>query len=224
LQLETEWLRSIRQHAGVLAFCHLTNNYGYTGDWYINNIADLEKGPTLHWFKHAFSPAAVFVNLTDERYTKHLDPHKPGSELLFTLVGVNDYTKASKGKAILKILDSEGKAVHNQQMEVEIPAGMNKYIPVSLKLPGKAGGYLIVNEFYPSGQKEPVISRRYIKVGELREYTYYELELELIFSMLGETSTKEIIINTNPKGFDQHKKVAKAGGKIAGDARNQPEI
>ena len=49
-------------------------------------------------------------------------------------------------------------------------------------------------------------------------------DLELIFSMLGEASTKEIITNTNPKGFDQHKRVAKAGGKIAGDARKQLEI
>ena len=49
-------------------------------------------------------------------------------------------------------------------------------------------------------------------------------DLELIFSMLGEASTKEIAINTNPKGFEQNKKVANAGGKIAGDARKQLEI
>ena len=41
LQLETEWLRSEQNLAGVLAFCYLTNNYGYTGDWFINNIKDL---------------------------------------------------------------------------------------------------------------------------------------------------------------------------------------
>lgn len=49
-------------------------------------------------------------------------------------------------------------------------------------------------------------------------------DLELIFSMLGEASTKEIIINTNPEGFVQNQKVAKAGGKIAGDARKQLEL
>ena len=49
-------------------------------------------------------------------------------------------------------------------------------------------------------------------------------DLELIFSMLGEASTKEIIINTNPEGFAQHQKVAKVGGKIAGDARKQLEM
>lgn len=42
--------------------------------------------------------------------------------------------------------------------------------------------------------------------------------------MLGEASTKEIVVNTNPKGFEQNKRAAKAGGKIAGDARKQLEI
>jgi hypothetical protein len=45
LQLETEWLRSNRNIAGVLAFCYLTNNYGYTGDWFIDNVKDLKPGP-----------------------------------------------------------------------------------------------------------------------------------------------------------------------------------
>jgi len=49
-------------------------------------------------------------------------------------------------------------------------------------------------------------------------------DFELIFSMLGEPSTKEIVINTNPQGFDENKRAAKAGEKIAGDARKQLEI
>jgi len=49
-------------------------------------------------------------------------------------------------------------------------------------------------------------------------------DLELIFSMLGEASTKEIVINTDPIGFGLNKKAAKAGGKNAGDARKQLEI
>jgi len=44
LQCETEWLRANRSIAGVLAFCHLTNNYGYTGDWFVGNIKDLTPG------------------------------------------------------------------------------------------------------------------------------------------------------------------------------------
>ena len=49
-------------------------------------------------------------------------------------------------------------------------------------------------------------------------------DLELIFSMLGEASTKEIAVNTNTQGFEQNKRAAKVGGKIAGDARKQLEI
>ena len=48
-------------------------------------------------------------------------------------------------------------------------------------------------------------------------------DLELIFSMLGEASTKEISVNKNAQGFDENKMAAKMGGKIAGDARRQLE-
>jgi DNA-damage-inducible protein D len=48
-------------------------------------------------------------------------------------------------------------------------------------------------------------------------------DLELIFSMLGEASTKEIAANRNSQGFDENKNAARIGGKIAGDARQQLE-
>jgi len=47
--------------------------------------------------------------------------------------------------------------------------------------------------------------------------------IELIFSMLGEASTKEIAVNQNAQGFDANKAAAKKGGRIAGDARRQLE-
>lgn len=49
-------------------------------------------------------------------------------------------------------------------------------------------------------------------------------DLELIFTMLGEASTKEIAQNTDSQGFDENKTAAQKGGKIAGDARKQLEI
>ncbi|HSX03374.1 MAG TPA: Bro-N domain-containing protein [Rhabdochlamydiaceae bacterium] len=48
-------------------------------------------------------------------------------------------------------------------------------------------------------------------------------DLELIFSMLGEASTKEIAVNRDAQGFDENKNIAKIGGKIAGDARRHLE-
>lgn len=60
-----------------------------------------------------------------------------------------------------------------------------------------------------------------LKSQNLRDHM---TDLELIFSMLGEASTKEIVINTNPVGFTENKEAAKAGGKIAGDARKNLEL
>jgi hypothetical protein len=57
-----------------------------TGDWFIGEIKDLQPSPTLGWFRHCFAPAAVFVDLTDQRYTKHTTPFQPGLSLSFNLV------------------------------------------------------------------------------------------------------------------------------------------
>ena len=48
--------------------------------------------------------------------------------------------------------------------------------------------------------------------------------LELIFSMLGEAATTEIVKTEHPLGFGDNKKVAKRGGGVAGLARSQMEI
>ena len=42
---------------------------------------------------------------------------------------------------------------------------------------------------------------------------------ELIFTMLGERSTKDITIASDARGFPKNKVAAKKGGKVAGDAR-----
>ncbi len=49
-------------------------------------------------------------------------------------------------------------------------------------------------------------------------------DLELIFSMLGEASTSEIVKTQNPTGFIENKKAAIRGGKVAGDARKALEL
>ena len=49
-------------------------------------------------------------------------------------------------------------------------------------------------------------------------------DLELIFTMLGEASTTEIAKNRNAKGFIENHKAAKAGGKVAGNARKELEL
>lgn len=179
LELETEWLRTERSVAGILAFCHLTNNYGFTGDWFINNIKDLEPSPAFHWFKHCFAPSAVFIDLTDHRYTRHLQPLTPGGDLVFNLVGVNDLNKKSSGKVVLKLLDEKGNAVLSQEERIEIAPFGKQLHPCLLKLPAKAGAYLLMAEYYEKGATEPVLSRRYLKVGnrELSFKDYFEYDL-----------------------------------------------
>jgi len=48
-------------------------------------------------------------------------------------------------------------------------------------------------------------------------------DLELIFSMLGEASTKEIAINKDAQGFVENKQTAFEGGSVAGNARKELE-
>jgi len=60
-----------------------------------------------------------------------------------------------------------------------------------------------------------------LKSQNLRDHM---TDLELIFSMLGEASTTEIVKKKNPVGFVENKKTANQGGKIAGDARKALEL
>lgn len=48
-------------------------------------------------------------------------------------------------------------------------------------------------------------------------------DLELIFTMLGESVTKELTIKEDPKYFPKTKKVANRGGNVAGTARKATE-
>lgn len=179
LELETEWLRSERSVGGILAFCHLTNNYGFTGDWFINDIKDLEPSPAFRWFKHCFAPSAVFIDLADRRYTKHLEPLKPGSDLVFNLVGVNDLNKESSGKVLMKLLDEKGTIISTQEESIVIEPFGKRLQPCLLKLPSKSGGYLLIAEYHEKGGAKPVLSRRYLKVGDavtsFKDYFEYTL-------------------------------------------------
>lgn len=175
MQLETEWLRSDPNAAGVLAFCYLANNYGYTGDWFIDNIKDLKPSLTLDWFQHAFAPATTFINLTDERYTKFIEPHQPGSMLTFNLAGINNKPSTVNGTVSVKLINQKGKSVSEQKYKVKLNSYLRTDIPVVVKLPGIAGGYTVVAEFTPENGS-PVISRRNIRVGKLAEYSYFDLK------------------------------------------------
>jgi DNA-damage-inducible protein D len=60
-----------------------------------------------------------------------------------------------------------------------------------------------------------------LKKENLRDHM---TDLELIFSMLGEASTTEIVKTQKPKGFVKNKIAARQGGTIAGNARKALEL
>lgn len=65
-----------------------------------------------------------------------------------------------------------------------------------------------------------LVPKEYKKVKGLKNENLRDhmSDLELIFSMLGEASTKAIVDTKNPIGFVENKKVAKQGGAVAGNA------
>ncbi|MBN1893439.1 hypothetical protein JW906_03045, partial [bacterium] len=120
--------------------------------------------------------AAVFIDLEDGRYMKHVAPNLPGSMLLFNLVGVNDLPDEADGSVGLKILDPDGRIVFSKTETIRIPVFGKTVIPKSLRLPDKSGGYLLISEFRSPANpgSEAVLSRRYLKVGECPEYRFFE--------------------------------------------------
>jgi len=71
-------------------------------------------------------------------------------------------------------------------------------------------------EMTPSAYKK----HKGLKRENLRDHM---TDLELIFSMLGEASTKEIAINKDTQGFIENKQAAFEGGSVAGNARRELE-
>jgi len=71
-------------------------------------------------------------------------------------------------------------------------------------------------EMTPSAYKK----HKGLKRENLRDHM---TDLELIFSMLGEASTKEIAVNKDAQGFVENKQAAFEGGAVAGNARKDLE-
>jgi beta-galactosidase len=176
MQLETEWLRSEPAVAGVLAFSYLTNNYGFTGDWFTGEIKNLTPGLSMKWLKHAFAPAAVFIDLVDQRFMKGQKAFKAGQQATFNLMAVNDNSSVSNGTLSIKLIQSSGRVVYHQSVSISIDPYTKKPLPYSMKMPAAEGGYVMFAAYTPNGQSEPVVSRRYIKVGKAdANYNYYDV-------------------------------------------------
>ncbi len=179
LAIESEIIRSTREADGLASFAYLSNNNGYTGDWFAGNIADLNPTPALLAQYHTCRPFAVFWDVQDGRYLKKPDYFQPKKEYLLNLLAVNDSPKGEKGTLIIQLLAANGKVILEQKQEIELEAYWQKNISVRVKMPAKKGGYMLISHLEESGLDDiPQVSRRYINVGKKKHYRYFEYEYQ----------------------------------------------
>jgi len=79
----------------------------------------------------------------------------------------------------VRLLDSKSNETARKSLKITIPGYYKKYESVCLSLPKEPGGNLLLPEFFPENiqVKNPVISRRYIMVGEADRYESYDYEV-----------------------------------------------
>lgn len=168
LGIETELLRSTRIFAGVISFPYLTNNKGYTGDWFTGKIKELKPSQGLLMQYHTMKPFAVFINLEDGRYLKNPKWYKPDSHFPVNLLVVNDTDSKKQGNVTVKLFNNSGKIVWSKKLSITVQKFWQKIIPIIIKLPKEKGGYMLLTELSDErGNTFNQISRRYLRVGSL---------------------------------------------------------
>jgi hypothetical protein len=178
LGIETEALRSSRRFAGVISFPYLTNNAGYTGDWFLDSIRDLRPAQALLIQYHAMREVAAFISLEDGRYVKPPKIFDPGSRLSFEICVVNDTWTGSDSEIRVMVVDVKHAVVAQRVLTAKAHPMSRQVIPMELELPQRVGGYMLVTEFMSDPSVgTPQISRRYFRIGNdpqitFPEYTY----------------------------------------------------
>ncbi len=177
LAIESEILRSTREADGLATFAYLSNNNGYTGDWFADNIKDLQPTPALLVQYHTCRPFAVFIDMQDGRYLKNPDYFKNGEEISLNLLGLNDDIVAHSGKLVIDILNTDGNSVYSKMIDIEIDALWQNHLNLPITLPNEEGGYMIITKLMEDGLNDiPQISRRYINIGSGTVESYPEYE------------------------------------------------
>lgn len=177
LGIESEILRSTREVDGLASFAYLSNNNGYTGDWFAGDIAELNPTPALLVQYHTCRPFAVFVDVQDGRYLKNPTYYRPKEAYLINLLAVNDSGDKKGGALVLNLLDKTGKVVFEYEQRVEVDAFWQKNIPVKVKMPSRKGGYMLISYLKEDGLDDIAqVSRRYINVGKEKKFDYFEYD------------------------------------------------
>ncbi len=176
LGIQGEKLRARKTYAGILSFVYLSNNKGYTGDWFMGNVADLNPSQALMVQYHNFKRFAVFIDYEDQRYNKNRGFLEPGASQSINLIATSETKENKNGKITIKLINSSGKTVFTKNAEVELSPFGIKTIPVSVKFPKTKGGYLLITELTDLAEQQTAlkqVSIRYLRVGNIENPKFY---------------------------------------------------
>jgi hypothetical protein len=179
LAAEAEALRASKSHGGILSLPYLTNNRGYTGDWWLDNIADLKPSQTLMMQYHISKLFGVYINHEDQRYNKNKGFYYPATTTSINLFATNESGETKSGKIAIKYIDSKGVPTLLKEIDVELKPFGHKSVPVTIQIPDKEGGYMLLTELSDNAAKESDIkqvSRRYIRVGDIEKPVFYDYQ------------------------------------------------
>lgn len=174
IAMEGEILRSTRRIAGLASFTYLTNDLGYTGDWFAPEIEKLTPTNTLLAQYHSHRAFAAFLDMRDGRYLKKKEYFQKGKDYPITTFVVNDSNNTRSGKLKISIIDQNGKIINSASIDINLTSNWQELINFIIKMPQKSGGYMILTELYDNTDNNiPQVSRRYINVGKSENNRFY---------------------------------------------------
>lgn len=177
IAMQTEIIRATNEADGVASFAYLSNNNGYTGDWFEGDIANLKPAPALLAQYACMQPFAAFLDVQDARYLKNSEYFTARSKMQIPIWLTNDTNEDKQGKLQLQIINSRGDIVLEQSKSVNLSANWQQTVIFDIDLPKKNGGYMLISTLYEKdNDKKPQQSVRYIKVGASREYSFPDFE------------------------------------------------
>jgi beta-galactosidase len=177
--IEAETLRASKSYAGILSFVYLTNNRGYTGDWWLGDVADLKPSQTLLMQYNISKLFGVYINHEDQRYNRNGGYYNPSAASSISLFATNESDKVRSGRVALKCIDHKGQTALLKEIDIELEPFSYKMITADVRIPHEEGGYMLVTELTdkdadPSDLKQ--ISRRYIRVGRSANPVFYDYQ------------------------------------------------
>ncbi len=164
--IEGEIMRSTGKIAGLASFTYLTNDPGYTGDWFAD-ITKLTPTPALQVQYHTHRPFAAFLNVRDGRYLKKgVKVWKGGAQQSFDLLFVNESPEWKMGHLQLSLRGTDGRLV-TRSREIKMAPFSRKEVSLSIRLPTTPGGYLLTSTLADTNAsgEQPQKSRRFIRIG-----------------------------------------------------------